>query len=139
MKGTVVSLVAGVIFAIGLVVSGMVDPYRVTGFLDIFGDWDPSLIFVMGGAVGFNLIAFKVLGRSKPAFADRHYLPTRKDLDKRLIGGAALFGIGWGLLGVCPGPGVVNLVTLNSNAFLFVGTMLLGMFIYSQTLGKSRA
>lgn len=139
MLSLLIALISGMLFAIGLVISGMVDPHRVIGFLDIFGQWDPSLIFVMAGAVGFNLLSFRFLRGRKPVCADSHSLPTSVDLDKKLIGGAALFGIGWGLLGVCPGPGVVNLVTLNTNAFLFVGAMLLGMFVFSKTLGKSRA
>ena len=123
-----VSLITGVIFAVGLVISGMTNPDKVVGFLDIFGDWDYSLAFVMGGAVSFNLIAFtKILKRKKPLLAEYFDLPGKNKIDRDLIVGSALFGIGWGLVGICPGPGIVNLVTFSSSAFIFIAAMLVGI------------
>jgi uncharacterized membrane protein YedE/YeeE len=125
-----IGLVAGLFFGIGLVVSGMTNPSKVIGFLDIFGEWDYSLAFVMGGAVLVNLILFKLILNRKPILEDSHSLPSKFKIDKRLISGAALFGIGWGLVGICPGPGIVNLVTLNFNAIIFIISMIVGMAIF---------
>lgn len=125
-----IGLVAGLVFGIGLVISGMTNPSKVIGFLDIFGDWDYSLAFVMGGAVLVNLILFKLILKRKPVLEDSHSLPTKFEIDKRLISGSALFGIGWGLVGICPGPGIVNLVTLNFNAVIFIISMVVGMAIF---------
>ncbi|ATH06813.1 YeeE/YedE family protein [Halobacteriovorax marinus] len=130
MKSIIVSFASGIIFAVGLSVSGMTNPDKVKGFLDIFGNWDISLAFVMIGAIGFNFFSFKKITKKKPLFSDSHFLPTKSDIDKRLILGASIFGIGWGLLGICPGPAIVNLVTLNTNAVLFVASMTIGMFIF---------
>lgn len=135
MKASLISLVSGIIFAAGLSLSGMVNPEKVRGFLDIFslhGGWDFSLVFVMGGAVMFNFFAFKFLQKRKPMCSNEHFLPTKKDLDSRLIVGATLFGIGWGLVGICPGPALVNLVTFKSEILVFVVSMLAGMFIFNQ-------
>lgn len=127
------SLVAGVVFGIGLVVSGMTNPAKVIGFLDITGTWDYSLAFVMGGAVVFNFFAFKLIKkRSTSILGDAYECPTNRKIDKKLIIGSSLFGIGWGLVGICPGPGIVNLVNLNSSALVFVVSMLVGMGIYNQ-------
>lgn len=125
-----ISLIAGVIFAIGLVVSGMISPQKVRGFLDIFGDWDPALLFVMGGAVIFNLFSFWYLLKQKPLCETSHSLPQRKDIDRSLLLGNAIFGIGWGILGICPGPGLVNLATLRTEAIVFVAAMVVGMLAY---------
>lgn len=130
MKAQAISLTSGILFSIGLVISGMVNPDKVRGFLNIFGDWDPSLAFVMIGAIGLNFFSFKFVTKKKPLCAESHSLPTKKDIDTKLIMGAALFGIGWGLLGICPGPGIVNLVTLNINAIIFVFSMLIGMTVF---------
>ena len=130
----IISLISGVIFAVGLVISGMIDPNRVLGFLDIFGEWDYSLAFVMGGAVIINLVLFPFILSKKPTCDDRHYMPERTDLDKRLIIGSALFGIGWGLVGICPGPGIVNLVTLDPKALIFIISMIVGMFVFGYRL-----
>lgn len=137
MKQVITSFVSGTIFAVGLSVSGMTNPEKVKGFLDIFGNWDVSLAFVMIGAIGLNFFSFSKITRKKPLFSDSHFLPVKNDIDKRLILGASIFGIGWGLLGICPGPGIVNLVTLNSNAVLFVVSMTIGMFIF-KLLEKAR-
>lgn len=133
MMGLILSLISGIIFAVGLVVSGMVNPDKVIGFLDIFGNWDYALMFVMVGAVVFNFISFKIVTRNKPWFGEKHFLPTNFDIDKKLVIGSALFGIGWGTLGICPGPGIVNLVTLNPTAFLFVGSMAVGVILFRYT------
>ena len=125
-----IGLISGIVFGIGLVISRMINPNKVEGFLDIFRDWDYSLAFVMGGAVLVNLILFKVILNKKPVLEDKHSLPTKFKVDKKLISGSALFGIGWGLVGICPGPGIVNLVTLNYNAVVFIVSMVVGMVIY---------
>lgn len=139
MMGILLSFISGLIFAIGLVVSGMTNPLKVQGFLDIFslhGPWDISLIFVMGGAVGINYFTFKFLTKRKPFCSPKHFLPEKVELDRPLIFGSLLFGAGWGLLGVCPGPGLVNLVTSHQNALLFVGSMLVGMMIFQMVNKK---
>ena len=129
MKG-LTALVCGLIFGIGLAMSGMTDTAKVIGFLDIFGQWVPDLAFVMGGAVLVTLVAFRlVLRRNGPLLADRFQLPTKTPLDGRLLGGAALFGIGWGIYGYCPGPAISALAYLNTDTFIFVAAMLSGMAI----------
>ncbi|MGF1469617.1 MAG: DUF6691 family protein [Sandaracinaceae bacterium] len=125
------AFVSGLLFAIGLVLGGMTQPAKVIGFLDVFGDWDPSLLFVMGGAVAVHFVSMRViLRRSAPLRADRFWLPTRKDLDLPLIAGSALFGVGWGLGGYCPGPGIVALGSGSVTALVFVGGLLLGFAAY---------
>lgn len=122
------ALLAGVIFAAGLILSGMTQPAKVIGFLDIGGRWDPSLAFVMGGAVLVHAVAYRlILRRRAPLFEARFHVPSRRDLDLRLIAGAVLFGIGWGLAGYCPGPALVSL-TAGWPALLFVAAMVAGMF-----------
>lgn len=107
MKQNLLAFVAGILFGTGLCVSRMADPVKVLDFLDVTGNWDPSLALVMGGALAVALIAFRfVLKRNAPFFAVRFQLPTKTDLDKKLITGAALFGIGWGMIGYCPGPAI---------------------------------
>ena len=125
------SFLCGLIFALGLTISGMINPAKVIGFLDITGNWDYSLAFVMGGAVILNLITFKLIGKRKaPLFADQFHWPTKKDIDWKLIIGAACFGVGWGMIGICPGPGIVNIVSLTSEVFTFLLAMMAGMFLY---------
>lgn len=136
MKVVLTSFLAGIIFAIGLVVSGMTNPQKVIGFLDIFGSWDYSLAFVMGGAVGVNLISFSFLKKKSPVFSPKFYLPSKKDIDGKLIGGAILFGAGWGIAGICPGPGIVNLAMTNMTSVIFIGSMILGMVIYKVVAGR---
>jgi uncharacterized membrane protein YedE/YeeE len=133
MMQLILALLSGVIFAFGLVLSGMTNPSIVIGFLDVFGNWDYSLVFVMVGAIAFNFIAFKVLVKKKPLCAPAHLLPTNTKVDKKLMIGSALFGIGWGIAGICPGPGIVNLVTNDSSAFLFVGSLIGGMVLFKFT------
>lgn len=118
----------GLLFAAGLVVSGMTLPSKVVGFLDLAGAWDPSLGFVMGGAIAVHLALYRwIVRRPSPLMAVRFGIPTRRDIDRPLVVGAALFGIGWALGGLCPGPALVGLGGLGLNTLLFVGAMLVGM------------
>ena len=111
---TLMGYLAGLLFGLGLAIGGMTDPARVIGFLDIAGDWDPTLIFVLGGAVVTTFIGYRLVWkRGTPWLGSRFALPTRRDLDARLLGGAALFGIGWGLSGYCPGPAVASIAGLS--------------------------
>ena len=122
---------SGLLFGLGLIVSQMVNPAKVLGFLDIFGDWDPSLAFVMGGAVAVSALGYLIAKRrGVPVLAPRLEIPTRRDLDPRLIGGAALFGIGWGLVGLCPGPALVGLTFGPWQVFVFVAAMIVGMAMF---------
>jgi len=125
-------LASGTLFGAGLALGGMTDPARVRGFLDLFGAWDPTLAFVMGGAVIVMAIAWRFQkGMAQPIFADAFALPDRTDLTPRLVGGSALFGIGWGVAGLCPGPGVTALVIEPIAAATFVVAMLAGMWLTS--------
>ena len=125
-----VPLLSGTVFGAGLALGGMTDPVRVRGFLDLFGNWDPTLAFVMGGAVIVMLIAWQVQRRMDvPLFAEGFALPDRTDLTPRLVGGSALFGIGWGIAGLCPGPVIAALVIEPVSAAIFVIAMLVGMAI----------
>ena len=129
---TLVALFAGALFGLGLSVSGMMNPAKVIGFLDFAGGWDPTLAFVMGGALLVSIPAFRlILGRQRPILAGGFELPTRSALDARLLGGAALFGVGWGLSGFCPGPAVAALVTGLAPVFAFVAAMMAGMVVYA--------
>ena len=125
MARVLAALLSGVLFGLGLAISGMTDPAVVLGFLDLFGDFNPALMFVLGGAVGTTMLAFRlVLRRPAPLLEDRFQLPTRKDIDARLVIGAGLFGIGWGLAGYCPGPALVSAGALVDTALVFVPVML---------------
>jgi uncharacterized membrane protein YedE/YeeE len=124
------ALLAGVIFGAGLTLSDMVNPARVLNFLDIAGSWDPTLIFVMAGGLAVTTSGYwLIFRRGSPLFSDRFNLPTLQQIDPPLVGGAALFGIGWGLAGMCPGPALTDLVTLEPKAWLFVAAMLAGMIL----------
>ncbi len=132
MKGSLAIFLAGLIFALGLGISGMTRPGKVVAFLDITGRWDPSLAFVMLGAIGVHSLAYRILPRMpSPLLAERFAVPTRQDISVRLIGGAVLFGLGWGLSGFCPGPALVSLVSGAGEAALFVGGMLGGMAAFN--------
>jgi uncharacterized membrane protein YedE/YeeE len=121
-------LVSGTLFGAGLTISGMTDPARVRGFLDVFGAWDPTLVFVMGGAVLVMAVAWRIRNRmGAPIFAERFSLPDRNDLDGRLIAGSILFGIGWGIAGLCPGPAIASLALSPLSVLPFVLAMLAGM------------
>jgi hypothetical protein len=138
MKQNLIALVAGLLFGFGLSLSQMIDRDRVLGFLDVSGNWDPTLLFVLGGAVGVTLIAFRfVLRLPQPIFGNKFYLPTRKDIDLSLILGAAIFGIGWGIAGYCPGPGITALVLGIANPILFIIAFIVGSLIYQWYTGLS--
>lgn len=126
----IISLVAGIIFGAGLLISGMMDPAKIIGFLDLFGEWDPTLIFVMGSALAITVPAYHfILKKERPLFSEGFSLANTQALDKPLVFGSAIFGIGWGLYGYCPGPGISSLGSLNMAGFVFVPCMLVGMFI----------
>lgn len=131
MKHIVAAFGSGLLFSVGLVLAGMTQPSKVVGFLDFFGDWDPSLAFVMGGAIMVYTPIYRLmLARNTPFFAARLMLPTNTVIDAKLIGGAALFGAGWGLGGFCPGPGLTSIGAASVEAVYFVGGMLLSMWAY---------
>ena len=128
---TVASFIVGLIFGLGLVIGGMTDPSKVIGFLDISGSWDPSLAFVMGGALLVGVIAFRFARhRTANFFGGAVRMPTKNDIDKRMVIGSLLFGIGWGLAGFCPGPAITSMGTGNSEALLFVLAMVTGMALF---------
>ncbi|WP_416137695.1 DUF6691 family protein [Halomonas sp. HK25] len=127
---SIAGYIAGLLFGLGLGISGMTDPARVLGFLDLFGAWDPTLMFVLGGAVVTNFIGYRlVLRRKAPLYGRAFQLPTRQDLDGRLIGGAALFGIGWGLSGYCPGPAIASIAGLTGPLAAMLVAMVAGWFL----------
>ena len=123
------ALVAGLIFGFGLAISGMANPAKVLNFLDVFGTWDPSLAFVMGGAIAVTLPGYALIkrSRSQPVFGGNFSWPTKTDLDGQLIGGSAMFGLGWGLGGFCPGPALTAIPLAAPGTLIFVVTMLIGM------------
>ncbi|MCG8414993.1 MAG: YeeE/YedE family protein [Pseudomonadales bacterium] len=124
-------LIAGALFGLGLTISGMTNPAKVIGFLDFFGNWDPSLLLVMAAGLGVSIPGFQFTTKSeRPLFETRFYLPTRTDIDAKLLLGAMLFGMGWGLAGFCPGPAITSLISLDGNVFLFVLAMFAGMTIH---------
>lgn len=121
----------GLLFGLGLIVSGMTDPAKVIGFLDLTGEWDPSLAFVMGGAIFVGVFAFAFAKRrTKDFFGDVIQWPSSTSIDPRLVGGALLFGAGWGLAGFCPGPALVSMAAGVPKALVFVGAMIAGMFLF---------
>ena len=125
-----VHAIAGLVFGIGLVISGMANPAKVQNFLDIAGSWDPSLAFVMGAAVLVAFVGYRVaFRRQKPVIADSFSLPTKTHIDGRLLLGAAIFGVGWGLGGYCPGPALTALPLLAEGTLVFVPAMLVGLFL----------
>ena len=133
IKQTLVSFAVGIIFAIGLGLAGMTQPQKVIGFLDPW-NWNPALVFVMAGAVLVHAAAYPFIrSRGSPVLDSRWYVPTRKDLSARLIIGSAIFGIGWGLGGFCPGPGVTALASGDLRAVVFVAAMLIGMLLFIWT------
>lgn len=130
MKLLMVTFIAGILFGLGLTVSEMVDPARVSGFLDIAGAWDPTLLLVMGGALAVTLPLFPFIRkRRQPLFSESFSLPTTKELDWKLISGAVLFGIGWGISGFCPGPALSALVTGMPEVIFFVLAMAAGQLL----------
>lgn len=133
------SLLAGLVFGLGLIVSGMANPAKVLGFLDITGTWDPSLAFVMAGATAVGLIAFMLARRRKASLLGAEMrLPSARHIDRRLVLGSVLFGIGWGVAGFCPGPALVSLGMGEVKALVFVAAMLLGMGVF-ELLERSKS
>ena len=142
MRRELISFLAGLIFSIGLCLSGMINPAKVLAFLDVFGAWDPSLALVMAGAVAVTALGYRlVLQRPQPLLDAAFHVPTRRDIDGRLLGGAAIFGAGWGLVGFCPGPAVAALSSGSTKSVAFFVAMLLGMAIgrHLTTIWPSRA
>ncbi len=129
-----VAFVSGFVFAIGLGIGGMTQPAKIVNFLDVAGNWDPSLAFVIGGAI-FVHATLRQLTRGRPSaiLGERFTVPTRKDIDPRLVGGAAVFGLGWGLSGYCPGPALTALASGRATVLIFVGAMIGGMWLYTLT------
>ena len=127
------AFVTGLVFAIGLGISGMTDTTKVLGFLTLNADWNPALMLVMGGAIAVHAIVYRfAVRRPNPLFTDAFSIPSRRDIDGRLIGGALLFGLGWGLGGVCPGPGLVSVFGGAIEILTFVGMMAVGMVVFQQ-------
>ena len=131
-KSLLMAGAAGALFAAGLVLGGMTQPGRVIGFLDVTGDWDPTLVFVLGGAVGVHFVLLRWLrrGQARPWFGSTFRMPDRIHVDPPLVLGSALFGIGWGLGGYCPGPGLTALITGHPSAVVFVLSMVIGMLLH---------
>lgn len=137
MRQNTTIFVSGLLFAIGLGLSGMTDADKVINFLNPFGDWDPSLMFVMVGGIGIHLALFKwIVGRPSPVYDVEFRLPSARDIDRRLVLGSLIFGAGWGLGGFCPGPGLVSAASGGIEALTFVAAMLIGMVFFERTLGK---
>lgn len=130
-RRSLVSLALGALFGTGLLVSGMIQPQKVQAFLDVTGRWDPSLMLVMGAAVALTAITFPIiLRRSQPVLGHKFHVPSLRHIDAKLVAGAAIFGVGWGLGGFCPGPALVGLATGSRSAMIFVVAMLLGMALH---------
>jgi uncharacterized protein len=132
MKRLLTSTMAGLLFGAGLSLSGMTHPQKIQGFLDIAGNWDPTLVFVLAGAVGVTIIAFRfVLKRKTPFFDDRFYVKSERKVDAALLTGSAIFGIGWGLGGLCPGPAIAMAAAPNREFWIFFPTLIAGFLIHS--------
>ena len=126
----IISLVSGIIFGVGLVISEMINPEKVLGFLDLFGNWDPSLAFVMIGALIISSPLFHIIkNKEKPLFAEKFNYSNNKEVNNRLIVGSALFGAGWGLGGLCPGPAISSIALININSITFVFAMFFGFYL----------
>lgn len=131
MKQNITSLIVGLIFALGLGISGMTQPQKIIAFLDVFGAWDPTLAFVMIGAILIHALVYKfVRKKSTPLFSSVWHVPQKNEITRSLIFGSFLFGAGWALGGFCPGPAVTSLASFQTRPALFVGSMLVGMFIF---------
>lgn len=131
------ALLSGIVFGFGLSLSGMLNPVRVQGFLDVFGAWDPSLAFVLGGAVVVAFIGVQVMKRMRhPVFDDSFHVPTNRRIDAPLVIGSALFGLGWGIGGFCPGPAIASLSVGIPETALFVVAMLAGMTLYDRVWSR---
>lgn len=136
---SLIGLVAGLLFGTGLAVSGMLNPMRILSFLDLAGHWDPSLAFVLGGAVAVSAVGWRLSRRrARPALAKRFDTPFATRIDARLLVGSTLFGIGWGLVGLCPGPGIAGLTLGHPKNLLFAFAMLAGMALYRFVTAERR-
>ena len=130
MRHILPGLLVGLLFGAGLALSGMIDPARVLGFLDVTGAWDPTLAFVLGGALLPSALSYALVRRMKrPVMADEFCIPQNRSVETRLLAGAALFGVGWGLVGLCPGPAIAGLVLGKWQTWLFVAAMIAGMWL----------
>ena len=128
---------SGLVFGLGLIISGMTNPQKVIGFLDVFGAWDPSLAFVMGGAIGVAFFAFGFAKkRNQSLLGEPMCLPQNTSINPRLVIGSLLFGAGWGLSGFCPGPAIVSLGSLDTRVFVLVGAMLVSIFVVGHLLNR---
>jgi uncharacterized protein len=135
MSHVIAALASGVVFAVGLGLAGMTQPAKVFGFLNLFGNWDPSLAFVMMGAIAVHAIAIRLAaGRPAPILAERFAAPSRAGVDGKLVGGAALFGVGWGVAGYCPGPAVASVASLELAPLAVVAAMIAGMLLHDAFL-----
>lgn len=135
MKKNITVFISALLFGLGLEVSGMTNPQKVQGFLNLFGEWDASLIFVMIGAIALKASVYFTLKKKyqKPWFESEFYLPTKSTLDKKLIIGSFIFGVGWAIAGFCPGPAIAGIFRLQSEIFIVVGSMLAGMLTFKHT------
>ena len=137
--GKLATLLSGLLFGTGLTISGMVNPMKILNFLDIFGPWDATLIIVMGAGLVVTLLGYQIIfKRNAPLFATSFRLPTSQDIDVKLLGGAALFGLGWGLTGFCPGPAIASLVFGRTESITFVIAMAAGMIVTRQIQNRMR-
>jgi len=137
MKTHLIALLSGILFGAGLALAHMIDPNKVLNFLDVTGHWDPSLLFVMIGALSVAMIAFKlILKRPAPLWSTSFHLPQKASIDLKLIAGAAIFGIGWGMSGYCPGPSVTGLSLLSSESVIMILSIYLGFFAYDRLLNR---
>lgn len=132
MKNALTAFVVGFIFSIGLGISGMTQPQKVIGFLDLFGQWDASLMFVMVGAISVHFIFYKIIRkRTSPLFSSSWHVPDKKEITPSLILGSILFGLGWGIAGFCPGPAITSLASLEKSPLIFVLSMFIGMILFN--------
>ena len=137
--GRLAILISGLLFGAGVTISGMVNPMKILNFLDIFGPWDATLIFVMGAGLLVTILGYQIIFKRKaPLFATSFRLPTSQDIDAKLLGGAALFGLGWGLSGFCPGPAIASLVFGRTESITFVIAMAVGMIVTKQIQNRMR-
>lgn len=133
----VIYLISGTLFGLGLAISGMISPAKIVGFLDVTGNWDPSLAFVMGGALAIGTIGFRfILNRPTSLLGLKLQLPTKKDLDRNLLAGSALFGVGWALAGLCPGPAIASLHAVDGFIIIFLISMTVGILSYRAVTNK---
>lgn len=133
----VITFISALLFGLGLGISGMTNPSNIIGFLDIFGDWKPALILVMGGAIGFHAVSYYLIRRrASPIIANTFKVPSKTHIDARLVIGSALFGIGWAIGGFCPGPAFAALITSNESLFIFIASMCAGIALYHYLFKK---